>query len=122
MQHLGAEVGKFGGFLETDDLDAARLGTNTRVGGLHSVHVGPDLDAIGAQPSADQGCRKIRTAATDRSWNAFPRRTDEAAHDRHATLLQEWLNATLQAIVDLLDLRHSAAVLRVGDDHLTRID
>src|ERR1039458_3395210 len=36
-------------------------------------------------------------------------------------LFKQRLDAALQAIVDLLNLRNRPAVLRVGDDHLTRI-
>src|SRR5208282_1793093 len=61
MQDLGAEVGKFGGFIEADDLDAAGIGTEAWVGGHHAVDVGPDFDARGVQTGA-----KIAAEKSDR--------------------------------------------------------
>src|SRR5712692_2728017 len=45
VQHLGAKVSQLSGLVKTDLLDAACLGAETRVGGHHAVHVGPDFDA-----------------------------------------------------------------------------
>ena len=55
VQHFGAEVGELGGFVEADDLDAACIGTDSRVGGENAVDVGPDFDAVGTEASAEDG-------------------------------------------------------------------
>ena len=57
MQHLGAEVGQLGRFGEGDRLDAMAAGQDGRVGGEHAVHIGPDLDLLGADSGADDGRR-----------------------------------------------------------------
>src|ERR1019366_169851 len=53
VQDLRAEVGEFGGLVEADDFNPARLGTDSGIGGEDAVDVGPDLDAVGTQASAD---------------------------------------------------------------------
>ena len=65
MQHLGAEVGKLGRFVEADDLDAAGVGTKARVGGHHAIDVGPDFDALRVEAGAENGGGKIGAAAAD---------------------------------------------------------
>ena len=71
MQYLGSEVGQFGGLFKADDLDATRVGTNPRVGSLHAVDIGPDLDALGVQSRAHQRRGKIGAAAPNRRGLAF---------------------------------------------------
>ena len=48
MQNLGAEVGQLGRLFKADDLDAQGVGADARIGGHDAVHVGPDLDGLGA--------------------------------------------------------------------------
>ena len=56
VQNFRSEVGQLCGLIETDDLDAPRIGTaHARVGGHHAVHVGPNFDAFGFQSSARDG-------------------------------------------------------------------
>src|SRR5208337_5206307 len=95
MQDLGAEVGKLSGLFEADDLDAARVGTDARIGGLHAIHVGPDFDAVGVKTCSHEGSGKIGTAAADGSLHAFAGRANETSHDRHAPLLDQRLDAVL---------------------------
>jgi hypothetical protein len=70
VQHLGAEVGQFGGFGEGDGLDAMAAGQNGGVGGEHAVDVGPDLNFFGADARADDGRGEIGTAAAERGGDA----------------------------------------------------
>src|SRR6478609_5757031 len=65
MQHLGAEIGEFCGFIEADDLDPVCLGADARVSGLHSIYIGPNLDAFGSESRAHDGGREISTAAAN---------------------------------------------------------
>ena len=71
MQHLGAEIGQFGGLGEGDGLDAMAAGQDGRVGGEHAIHVGPDLDLFGADARAHDGCGEIGTAAAERGGDAI---------------------------------------------------
>src|SRR5271165_1251646 len=121
MQYLCPKIGKFRSLFEADDLDAARIGADARVGRLHAVHVGPDLDAFSAQAGADQRGGEVRTAAANRGMSALAGCADEAAHDGHTALLDQRLNSRLQTVVYLTRLGHGAAVLRVGDDDQSRI-
>src|SRR5271165_197636 len=122
MQYLGAEVSELGGLFEANDLDATSIGADPWVGGLHAVHVGPDLDAVSIKSGANQRGGEVGTAATYCRLDAFTRCADEAAHDRYTTLLDQRLHAVLQAVVDFVNLRDGAAMLRVGNDDLPRID
>ena len=70
MQNLGAEVGKFGGLVKADDLDAAGVGTKARVGGHHAVNVGPDFDALGIEARAENSGGEIRASAADGGGDA----------------------------------------------------
>src|SRR5882672_5994552 len=55
MQNLRAKICEFGGFVKTDDLDPARIRTQSWIGGHHPVYVGPDLDPSSVQSSAKYG-------------------------------------------------------------------
>ena len=68
VQHLGAEVGQLGGFGEGDAFHAVAAGDDARVGGQHAVHVGPDLDLLGADARAHDGRAEVRAAAA-RAWS-----------------------------------------------------
>ena len=46
MQNLGAEVCQFRGLVEADDLYAPSIGANIRIGGHHSVDIGPDFNPL----------------------------------------------------------------------------
>ena len=59
VQHLGAEVGKLGGFFKADDFDAQRIGTDARVGGHDAVDVGPDLDGFSGKRAANEGAGEV---------------------------------------------------------------
>ena len=80
MQHLGAEVGEFGGFGEGDGLDAMAAGQDGGVGGEHAVHVGPDLDLFGVDARAHDGGGVVAAAAAERGGDAVFGGGDEAAH------------------------------------------
>ena len=80
VQHLGAEIGQFGGFGERDGLDAVAAGEDGGVGGEHAVDVGPDLDLFGADARADDRRGEIGAAAAERGGDAVFGGGDEAAH------------------------------------------
>src|SRR5215203_6102870 len=58
VQHLRAERGELGRFVEAYLLDQAGVGHHPRVGGQHAVDVRPDLDGLGAKGGAEQ-CRAV---------------------------------------------------------------
>ena len=122
MQNFRAEVGEFGGFVEADDFDAARFGTDPGVGGEDAVDVGPDLDALGAQAGAEDGGGKIGTASSDGRCDAGAIRADEAAHDRDIAGIQQRLNFFLQLGVGLFVLRDRLHVVAVGDQDVAGVD
>src|ERR1017187_3407931 len=76
-QDFRAGVGEFGGLVEADDFNPARRGTDSGIGGEDAVDVGPDLDAVGAQASADDRGGKIRTASSDGCRDAGAIGSDE---------------------------------------------
>ena len=82
VQDFRAEVREFGSFVEADDFDAPRFGTDSRIGGEDAIDVGPDLDTVGAQAGADDGGGEIGAAAADGGGDSGAIRADEAAHDR----------------------------------------
>ncbi len=73
MQHLGAEVGEFGGLFEADGLHAQGLGHDARVGGHDAVDVGPDLDGAGVESAADERRGVVAAAAAERGGDALQR-------------------------------------------------
>src|ERR1035438_71658 len=122
VQDFRAEVGEFGGLVEADDFNPARLGTDSGIGGEDAVDVGPDLDAVGAQASADDRGGKIRTASSDGCRDAGAIGSDEAAHHRHLACLQQRLNFFLQAGIRFLELRDCLHVVAVGDQNFAGVD
>ena len=106
VQDLGAEVGEFGGFFEADDLDAVGIGTEVRVGGLHAVDVGPDLDGVGVEAGADKGGGEIGATAADGGGDAIRRAADEAAEHRHCAGFDQGAQMGFETAVDLVGLRN----------------
>src|SRR5579862_976611 len=95
VQYFRAEVSELGGFVEADEFDATRFGTEVGIGGHHAVDVSPDFDALGTQLSAYDCGGVIGTAATDgRGVSAFGC-ADKAANNRDATLANQRLNLGL---------------------------
>ena len=70
MQHLGAEVGKLGGFFKADDFDAQGVGADARIAGHDAVYIGPDLNGVGGERSAKKRSGEVGTAAAQRGGDA----------------------------------------------------
>ena len=121
VQDLRAEIGELRRLFEADHLDPVSIGTDTRVGGLHAVDVGPDLDTLGVQPCTDQGGGEIGASAADGGGNSLAGGADKATHDGDASCIDQRFYVYLKALIDLLDLRYGARVLAIGDDDLSRI-
>ena len=121
MQHLGAEVGQFGGLFEADDLDAVRVRTDIGIGGHHAIDVGPYLDGLGIQSGAEERGRVVGAAAANGGLNPVPGGADEAAHHGHASGSEHRSHDRLRAGIDLLDLGDGLGVLPVGDHHLAGV-
>jgi hypothetical protein len=51
--------------------------------GSVAIDVGPDFDALGIEAGAKNGCRKIRSSASDGSGNTGTIGPNKAAHHRH---------------------------------------
>ena len=122
VQDFRPEVGEFGGFVEADDFDAPGFRTDAGIGGENAVDVGPDFDAVGAQAGADDGGGKIGAAAANGGGDAGAIGSDEAAHHRHLTCLQQGLNFFLQAGVGFFVLRDRLHVVAVGDENFAGVD
>src|ERR1039458_6865021 len=120
VQHLGAEVGQFGGFGERNGLDAMPAGQNGGVGREHTVHIGPDLDLFGVDASAHDGGGIVAATAARRGGDAVFGRRDEAAHDHDAMRGQRW-NRLRQARVGFREVGGSLGVTFVGDHDVARI-
>jgi hypothetical protein len=122
MQDLGSEVGELSGFVEADDLDAAGVGTEARVGGHHAIDVGPDFDALGVEAGAENGGGEIGAAAADGGRDAGAIGADESAHHRNVAGFDQGRDFLLQALVGFLELRNGAHEGAVGEQALARID
>src|SRR5258708_18675048 len=61
VQNFCAEVRKFSGFVEADDFNAVRIGTDSGIGGEDAVDVGPYFDAFGAEPQPEDGGGTVGT-------------------------------------------------------------
>ena len=115
VQHLGAEIGQFGGFGEGDGLDAMAAGQDGGVGGEHAVHVGPDLDLFGADARAHDGGGEIGAAAAQRGGDAVLGGADEAAHHHHGVVGQR-RDGGGEARVGFGKIGRGLGVALVGDD------
>ena len=122
MQHLGAEVGQFGGLFKADDLHAQRIGADARIGGHDAVDVGPDFDGVGGERAADEGAGEVGAAAAQGGGDAGFVRSDEAAHHRHLGLVDERAQLLVGALFDDGVVRDGLLELRVGDDDVARVD
>src|ERR1035437_3803225 len=120
VQHLGAEVGQFGGFGKGNGFDAMAAGQDGGVGGEHAVHVGPDLDLFGIDARAHDCGGVIAATAAQRGGDAILRGGDEAAHHDHALGGQRW-NGFLEARVGFREVRRGLGVALVGDHNVARI-
>ena len=90
------------------------------VGGKHAVHVGPDLDFLGANARAHDGRGEVRSAAAERGGDAIVRSADESAHHHHRARGQR-RHGCGQAAVRLGEIGRGLRVAFVGDDDLARI-
>src|SRR6266481_1381366 len=59
VQDLGAEIGEFGGFVEADCANAARVLAQPWVSGHHAVDVRPDLDRFCSESGANDSGGEI---------------------------------------------------------------
>ena len=103
-------------------LDAAGVGTKTRVGGHHAIDVGPDFDALGVQAGAENGGGKIGPAAPDGGGDAGAIGSDESAHHRHFALFDKRSDFLPQALIGFLKLRDGTHELAVCQQDMTGID
>ena len=62
IDHLGAEVAKFGGFHIAQLVDGIGGGYNARVGSHEAVHIRPDFQAVGIQRGGNDGGGVVRAA------------------------------------------------------------
>src|SRR5579859_180688 len=122
VKNLRAKVGELGGLVEADDLNTTRFGTDARVGGENAVDVGPDLDAVGAEASAEDGGREIGAAAADCGGDPGAVGSDESAHDWDLPGAKKRRNFFLQPGVGLLVLRDGLYVGVIGDQNVAGVD
>src|SRR5208283_174883 len=120
MEHFGAEIGQFGGFGEGDGLDAMAAGEDGGIGRQHAVHVGPDLDLLGADAGSHDGRGEIGTAAAEGGGDAVLAGGDEAAHHDDASGGNRRHNGG-KARVGLWEQRRGLRVALIGDDKVARI-
>ena len=66
LQHLGAEARHLEHFLESDRVQAPRLGHDARVGRIDAVDVGVDLALVGLERGRQRDRRGVGTAASER--------------------------------------------------------
>src|SRR5690606_33268599 len=71
VDHFGAEVRKLHGFGVRKNRKRKGLADNSRIGRKHPVYVGPYLYPLGIQGRAENRCRKIAPAATQRGNFTF---------------------------------------------------
>ena len=116
MQHFGAEIGQFGGFVIGDLIDGARFGNKLGVSGFYAVDVGPDDRLLSAESGAQDGGGIVGAAAAERCGNALQGRADEAGHDGHRSLLQKGAQALLGALAGVVHQGFRAPVMWIGDD------
>ena len=101
--------------------DAMAAGKDGWVGGQHAVDVGPDLNFLGADARADDGCGEVGTAAPERGGDAFFGGRDEASHDDDLVLCQGRQNFG-EALVGFGEKRRGLGMAMIGDDDAAGID
>jgi len=120
--HLRAERCELGGFVESDLLDELRSLHHSGVGGQHPIHIGPDLDGVGVERGAEQGCAVIGSAAAESGRNTRGSPADESAHHRYPSLLNQWLHHVPRVLRDRIGLWLRRHEIVVGDKDIAGID
>src|SRR5229473_7396824 len=67
MDYFGAVICQFDGLFKADFRQGSSVGTDSRIGSEHAIHVGPDPDFICASGCTDDGGGIIGTSAAQRS-------------------------------------------------------
>ena len=78
INHFGPKVAQFHGFSVGNGRNREGIGNLARIGGHHSVHVGPNFNYIGIKRRAKNGACIVRASASKRSGDSFGGRADKA--------------------------------------------
>ncbi len=83
VKHFGAEVGKLHRLLIRHRLQQAGIRHLTRVTGIHTVHVSPDLATVGTQTGGQYGGRVVRAVTAQHHQLPFFIPGGETRHQDH---------------------------------------
>ena len=122
VQHLGAVVGDFGGFLVVQGRNHAGVGHEPGIGRQDAGHVLPEHDARGAERAAEHGGRQVGSAAAERGGAAVGGAADEARHDGHGAVGHERPQYPARRASGVGQVRRGAAVVVVGLHDGERVD
>ena len=121
MQDLGSEVRQFGGFIEADLFDGLSLRAQARVGGHHAFDVGPYLNALCIESSADDCRRIIGAASAECGGHAFRAGRNESAHHWNSFFRKQRHDLLLGFLARFCHLRIRLRMFGVGDQTGARI-
>ena len=89
MDHLGAVVCQFDGFFKADLGQRGGIRADTRIGGEHAVHIGPDPDFIRTSGCSKDGGGIVRSPAAQRRRPTLRISAAVSGYDGHNTLIKK---------------------------------
>src|SRR5439155_9091715 len=92
------------------------------IGGHHSIYIRPDFNLVGPHTRSYDSCRKVGTAAADSGSDAFVRRRDKSAHDRHTILIDERAHERSQPCIRIIEQRCGTGEGIVRYDAIARVN
>ena len=93
----------------------------TRIGGEHTGHVGPDLDLFRFERRAHERCRVVRATPPQRRGHTARSRSDEPAQHRDAARRDERSQLCAGTAIGLRNVGLGAAGGAGGDDAAARV-
>ncbi len=102
MQHPGAEGGELRHLVVGGHAQRARFGNDARVRRHDSVHVRPDLHALGVHGRTQEGGGEVRSAATQGRGTSVAAAPDEALSDWHVSVGKQRSEAAPRQLADAL--------------------
>jgi hypothetical protein len=112
-----AEIGQLRRLAVGDLWNRAGFGHQAGVGGLHSIHIGPDDRFTGIEGCPEDRGGIVRATPTERGLLAVHGRTDKASDYRYDTAIEQRPKNLGSLFARRLHQGFGAPVMRVGDDH-----